>query len=46
MRDAYLTLDKVGQLAIKDSNINMLAELTSHQELLANDLGDTLANAV
>ena len=46
MREAYLELEQVGRLSIKDSNINMLEQMTTHQERLTEELTTKLTATV
>ena len=46
MRKAHAALKTVGKLKIKDSSINMMEQLTAHQERLTEDLGEKLASTV
>ena len=46
MRNVHASLNNVGKLKIKDSTINIMEKLTAHQEQLANDLCENLANTV
>ena len=46
MRAAYRSLKNVGKLTVQKSSLNLLTELKAHNDQLATDLSDRLANTV
>ena len=46
MRKAYSDLKGVGKLTVQKSNLNLMQEMKTHHEQLANDLSDRVANTV